>query len=83
MHITEIARGIIKLLPYNFNVDLGKTDHPELEEKQRRLIDRTECFSLCCKMFFFLVLCNLFWYMYVTVLVMFCISVVPSMYFLL
>jgi len=37
MRITEIARGIIKLLPYSFDVDLGKTDHPELEEKQRTL----------------------------------------------
>jgi len=38
MHITEIARGIIELLPYSFDVDLGRTDHPELDEKQWKLI---------------------------------------------
>jgi len=34
MRVTEIARGIIELLPYVFDTDLGRTDHPELEEKQ-------------------------------------------------
>jgi len=33
MRITEIARGIIKLLLHGFDVDLGRTDHPELEDK--------------------------------------------------
>ena len=33
MHIMETARGIIVLLPYGFEVDLGKIDHPGLEEK--------------------------------------------------
>jgi len=36
--VTEIVKGIIKFLPYGFDVDLGKTENPELEEKQRRLI---------------------------------------------
>jgi len=34
IHITETAKRIIKLLPYGFDVDLGRTDHLELEEKQ-------------------------------------------------
>jgi len=34
MHVTEIARGIIELLSYVFYVELGRTDHPESEEKQ-------------------------------------------------
>jgi len=34
IHVTETARRIIELLPYGIDVDLGRTDHPELEEKQ-------------------------------------------------
>jgi len=30
----DTARRIIELLPYSFDVDLGKTDPPELEKKQ-------------------------------------------------
>ena len=33
MRATETARGITVVLPYGFDVDLGRTDHPELEEK--------------------------------------------------
>ena len=38
MRATETARGITALLPYGFDVDLGRIDHPELEEKLSRLI---------------------------------------------
>ena len=38
MHATGTARGITVLLPYGFNVDFGRIDHPELEEKLYRLI---------------------------------------------
>jgi len=31
--LLKAARGIIKLLPYSFDVHLGWIDHPELEEK--------------------------------------------------
>jgi len=34
MHVAETTWRIIELLPYGFDVDLGRTDHPELEEKQ-------------------------------------------------
>ena len=33
MCATETSRGITALLPYGFDVDLGRIDHPELEEK--------------------------------------------------
>ena len=33
MCVTETARGIIELLSYGSDVDLGRTDHPEVEEK--------------------------------------------------
>ena len=34
----ETARGITILLPYSFDVDLGRIDHPEVEKKLWRLI---------------------------------------------
>ena len=33
MRTTETARGTTVLLPYGFDVDLGRIDHPDLEEK--------------------------------------------------
>ena len=33
MRTTDTARGITALLPYSCDVDLGRIDHPELEEK--------------------------------------------------
>ena len=33
MRATEAARRIIVLLSYGFDVDLGRIDHTELEEK--------------------------------------------------
>ena len=38
MRATETARGITVLLPYGFDVDLGRIYHPKLEEKLYRLI---------------------------------------------
>ena len=33
MRATETTRGITVLLPYGFDVDLGRIDHPELKKK--------------------------------------------------
>ena len=33
MRAIETAREITELLPYSFDVDLGRIGHPELEEK--------------------------------------------------
>ena len=36
MRAKDTARGITVFIPYGFDVDLGRIDHPELEEKLYR-----------------------------------------------
>ena len=51
MCVMETARGITILLPYGFDVDLGRIDHPELEEKLYRLMFSLPTLLYCCLLY--------------------------------